>query len=223
MTAPAINSGVSPVLVANDSYEETATILPQRQLVDSFGRRITNVRISVTDRCNFRCAYCMPAAGMEWLRHEQILSFEEIERLARLLVKLGITQIRLTGGEPLVRKDLPRLVAMLSRIEGLRSLSLTTNGVLLKEQAKALAEAGLHRINVSLDSLVREKFHRLTHRDALHRVLEGLAELEKYPAITPVKINVVAMRDFSEEEVLNFAVFARQKGYWRVTIINQFW
>lgn len=158
---------------------------------------------------------------MEWLRHEQILSFEEIERLSRLLVKLGITQVRLTGGEPLVRKDLPRLVARLSRIEGLRSLSLTTNGV-LKEQAKALAEAGLHRINVSLDSLVREKFHRLTRRDALHWVLEGLAELEKYPAITPVKINVVAMRDFSEE-VLNFAVFARQKGYWRVTIINQFW
>lgn len=182
-------------------------------LVDSYGRRIKSMRISVTDKCNFRCTYCMPAEGLPWLKKSEILSYEEIERIARVAVGIGIEQIRLTGGEPLVRREVPELVRMLSSIEGLHSLSMTTNGILLKQQAKKLAEAGLTRINVSLDSLLREKFARLTRRDQLNQVLEGLAELEKYPAIHPIKINAVAMRDFSEEEVLDFARLARQKAY----------
>lgn len=182
-------------------------------LVDSYGRRIKSMRISVTDKCNFRCTYCMPAEGLPWLKKAEILSFEEIVRIARIAVSLGIEQIRLTGGEPLVRRDVPELVRQLHTIEGLHSLSITTNGILLKQQARALAEAGLTRINVSLDSLQREKFAKLTRRDQLDRVLEGLEELQKYPSIHPVKINAVAVRGFSEDEVLDFVRFARDKAY----------
>ena len=183
------------------------------RLVDSYGRLIKNVRISITDKCNFRCVYCMPAEGLQWLKKDQILSFEEIERLTRLLVSMGVEQVRLTGGEPTVRKDLPVLVRALSQIEGLKSLSLTTNGYLLKNLAKPLAEAGLTRINVSLDSLVRERFFELTRRDSLQQVMDGLEELEKYPTITPIKINAVAMKDFTEQEVAGFALLARRKPY----------
>jgi cyclic pyranopterin phosphate synthase len=182
-------------------------------LVDSYGRRIKSMRISITDKCNFRCTYCMPAEGLPWLKKAEILSYEEIVRIARVAVNIGIEQIRLTGGEPLVRRDVPELVRQLREIEGLRSLSLTTNGVLLKQQAGALAEAGLTRINVSLDSLNREKFAQLTRRDQIDRVLEGLADLEKYPSIHPIKVNAVAMRGYSEEEVLDFARLARRKAY----------
>jgi len=155
----------------------------------------------------------MPAEGLPWLKKAEILSYEEIERIARVAVKIGIEQIRLTGGEPLVRRDVPDLVRQLRKIEGLHSLSLTTNGILLKQQASALAEAGLNRINVSLDSLLREKFAQLTRRDQLSRVLEGLEELEKYPSIHPIKINAVAVRGYSEEEVLDFVQLARRKAY----------
>jgi cyclic pyranopterin phosphate synthase len=182
-------------------------------LVDSYGRRIKSMRISVTDKCNFRCTYCMPAEGLPWLKKAEILSYEEIERVARVTVNLGIEQIRLTGGEPLVRRDVPELVRQLRKIEGLRSLSITTNGILLKQQAHALAEAGLTRINVSVDSLVREKFAKLTRRDQLERVLEGLEEVEKYPSIHPIKVNAVAIRDYSEEEALDFVRLARRKAY----------
>jgi cyclic pyranopterin phosphate synthase len=182
-------------------------------LVDSYGRRIKSMRISITDKCNFRCTYCMPAEGLPWLKKSQILSYEELERITRVAVSIGIEQVRLTGGEPLVRRDVPEFVRQLRKIEGLRSLSITTNGILLKQQAKALAEAGLTRINVSLDSLVREKFAKLTRRDQLDRVLEGLEEVEKYPSIHPIKINAVAVRGFSEDEVLDFVQFARKKGY----------
>jgi cyclic pyranopterin phosphate synthase len=182
-------------------------------LVDSYGRRIKSMRISITDKCNFRCTYCMPAEGLPWLKKAEILSYEEIERVARVAVSIGIEQIRLTGGEPLVRRDVPELVRMLRQIEGLHSLSITTNGVLLKHQARALAEAGLTRINVSLDTLLREKFTQLTRRDQFDHVLEGLEELERYPAIHPIKINAVAIRGFSEEEVLDFARLARRKAY----------
>lgn len=183
------------------------------QLVDSYGRRIKSMRISITDKCNFRCTYCMPAEGLPWLKKAEILSYEEIVRLSRVAAGIGIEQIRLTGGEPLVRRDVPELIRQLHKIEGLRSLSLTTNGVLLKQQAGALADAGLNRINVSLDSLLREKFARLTRRDQFERVMEGLEELEKYPSIHPIKVNAVAMRDFSEEEVLDFVRLARRKAY----------
>src|SRR5947209_387904 len=182
-------------------------------LADSYGRRIKSMRISITDKCNFRCTYCMPAEGLPWLKKAEILSYEEIERISRVAVEMGIEQIRLTGGEPLVRRDVPELVHQLRQLPGLRSLSLTTNGILLKQQAKALAEAGLTRINVSLDSLIREKFAKLTRRDQFDRVLEGLEEVEKYPSIHPIKINAVAIRGFSEDEVLDFVQFARKKSY----------
>ena len=182
-------------------------------LTDSYGRRIKSLRISITDRCNFRCVYCMPAEGLAWVPRAEILTYEEITRLARIAVGIGIEQIRLTGGEPTVRRDLPDLIRMLREISGLRSLSLTTNGVLLTKLAGPLAEAGLTRINVSLDSLVRERFAQLTRRDALAQVLAGLEELEKYPTIRPIKVNAVAMRSFTEAEVLDFARLARRKPY----------
>ena len=182
-------------------------------LVDSYGRRIKSMRVSVTDKCNFRCTYCMPAEGLPWLKKAEILSYEEIVRIARVAVAIGIEQIRLTGGEPLVRRDVPCLVSQLRQIEGLRSLSLTTNGILLKQQAAALAEAGLTRINVSLDSLLREKFAQVVRRDQLHGVLAGLEEIKNYPAVPPVKSNAVARNNFSEEEVLPFVQFARDNAF----------
>ncbi len=182
-------------------------------LVDSYGRRIKSMRVSITDKCQFRCTYCMPAEGLPWLKRSEILSYEEITRVVRIAASIGIEQVRLTGGEPLVRRDVPELIRMLKPLPGLRSLSLTTNGVLLKKQAVLLAEAGLTRINVSLDSLVREKFFQLTRRDQFDAVIEGLEELEKYPSIHPIKINAVAMRGFTEDEVLDFAALARRKPY----------
>jgi cyclic pyranopterin phosphate synthase len=155
----------------------------------------------------------MPAEGLPWLKKAEILSYEEIVHIARVAVEIGIEQIRLTGGEPLVRRDVPEVVRQLRQIEGLRSLSLTTNGILLKQQAAALAAAGLTRINVSLDSLLREKFTRMTRRDQLHGVLAGLEEVKRYPAIHPIKINAVAIKDFSEEEVLPFVQFARDNAF----------
>jgi cyclic pyranopterin phosphate synthase len=194
-------------------FAESDAIPMSGPLVDSYGRRIKNLRVSVTDKCNFRCVYCMPADGLPWLPRSEILTFEEIARLSRVMVGLGVEQLRLTGGEPLVRRDLHALVRMLADIPGLRSLSVTTNGVLLARQAAQLAEAGLTRINVSLDSLVRERFAELTRRDALAQVLAGLEALEAHPAISPIKINAVAMRDFTESEVVAFAHLARRKPY----------
>jgi len=182
-------------------------------LEDSHGRAITDLRVSVTDRCNFRCQYCMPAEGLEWLDRSEVLSFEEIDRVVRLLVEMGVDSVRLTGGEPLVRRELPLLVSMLARIEGLDDLSLTTNGYLLERDAVALAEAGLQRINVSIDSLQRDRFFRLTRRDALPRVLRGLEAVAAQPAIERVKVNALAIRGFTEEEVLPFCEFARWHGF----------
>ncbi|HEY3082576.1 MAG TPA: GTP 3',8-cyclase MoaA [Chloroflexota bacterium] len=192
-----------------------ATASIPEHLVDGYGRQMGDLRISITDRCNFRCVYCMPEEGLKWLRNDKILTFEEITRLARLFVRMGIRNIRLTGGEPTVRAGLPDLVRMLRplRDEGLESLSLTTNGFRLDQLAGPLAEAGLTRINVSLDSLIREKFHRITRRDCLEQVLRGLEELEKHPTIRPIKVNAVAIRGFTEEEVIPFAELARRKGY----------
>ncbi|HEV2457742.1 MAG TPA: GTP 3',8-cyclase MoaA [Ktedonobacterales bacterium] len=182
-------------------------------LVDSYGRRIKSLRVSITDKCNFRCVYCMPAEGLPWLPRAEILTYEEITRLVRVMASLGIESVRLTGGEPTVRRDLPELVRMLGTVPGLRSLSLTTNGVLLPRLAGPLAEAGLTRINVSLDSLARERFAQLARRDALDQVLAGLEALEQYPTIRPIKVNAVAMRGFTEPEVLDFARLARRKPY----------
>jgi cyclic pyranopterin phosphate synthase len=182
-------------------------------LRDAHGRAITDLRVSVTDRCNFRCRYCMPAEGMPWLRREDILSFEEIERLVRVLVGLGIRDVRLTGGEPLARREFPRLVGMLAAIEGIRDLSVTTNGYLLERDAAALVDAGINRINVSVDSLARDRFHEITRRDALPQVLRGLEAIAAFPQVRPIKVNAVAMRDFTEPEVFRFAELARTTDY----------
>jgi GTP 3',8-cyclase len=184
----------------------------QHRLIDGYGRRISDMRISVTDRCNFRCVYCMPEEGMQWLKRESILSFDEIERIARIAVDLGVDEVRLTGGEPTLRPGLPELVARVSQLP-LRSLSLTTNGFLLRSMSRPLAEAGLKRINVSLDTLQHDRFHQIARRHGLDEVLAGLEELEKYPSIAPIKVNVVAMRDFTESEVVAFAQLARRKPY----------
>jgi cyclic pyranopterin phosphate synthase len=182
-------------------------------LRDGHGRLIGDLRVSVTDRCNFRCQYCMPAEGLPWLDRTEILTFEEIERVVRLLVPLGVRSVRLTGGEPLVRRGLPELIGMLRAIEGLDDLSLTTNGYLLEGMAEALVAAGLERINVSLDSLSRDRFFQITRRDSLSQVIRGLETLERFPQLGRVKVNCVAMRGFTEEEVIPFAELARRKPY----------
>jgi cyclic pyranopterin phosphate synthase len=180
-------------------------------LMDSYGRRIGKLRVSVTDRCNLRCVYCMPAEGLTWLPSAEILSYEEIARLTAVFAGMGVSGVRLTGGEPLLRADLPRLVKMLYAIDGIDDLSLTTNGIGLRGQVAALAQAGLRRVNVSLDSLDPKRFHELSRRDALPRVLEGLdAALETLPG--PIKVNVVSMRGHTEQEVVAFARLARQRG-----------
>jgi len=182
-------------------------------LRDSWGREIKSLRVSVTDKCNFRCRYCMPAEGLEWLERDELLSFEEIERLVRVLARMGVDEIRLTGGEPLVRRDLPTLVGMLAGTPGVRDLSLTTNGVLLDRFAAPLVEAGLRRLNVSLDSLSHVRFAEITRRDALDRVLAGLAAAEHHPELRPIKVNCVAIKGFTEEEVPALAELARRKPY----------
>jgi cyclic pyranopterin phosphate synthase len=182
-------------------------------LRDSWGREIKSVRVSVTDKCNFRCTYCMPAEGLEWLRRDEILTFEEIARLTGILARLGVDEVRLTGGEPLVRRDLPVLVGLLAQIDGVRDLSLTTNGILLDRLAGPLVSAGLQRINVSLDSLNHVRFAEITRRDALEAVLRGLEEAERYPELSPIKVNCVAVKGFTETEVPALAELARRKPY----------
>jgi len=217
VTSAPIALSVPPVWLHADpaSRLRPATLpdLGGDRLVDSFGRKIEDLRISVTDRCNFRCTYCMPEEGMTWLASDRLLTFDEIGRLARIGVALGIRELRLTGGEPTLRPGLPDLVRDLAQIEGTSSLSLTTNGFLLKKLAAPLAAAGLTRINVSLDTLQHDKFHWITRRKALTPVLEGLAELEKHQSIRPIKVNAVGMRNFTEDEIVDFAKWARKTGY----------
>ncbi|MEC9000051.1 MAG: GTP 3',8-cyclase MoaA [Actinomycetota bacterium] len=181
-----------------------------RPLIDGFGRRHRDLRISVTDRCNFRCGYCMPREGLEWLPRSELLTFEEVERVARLLVERhGVDSIRLTGGEPTVRANLHDLVRRLA-VLGV-DLALTTNGATLRTLAGPLAAAGLKRINVSLDSLRAERFAELTLRDDLPRVLDGIdAAIEA--GLDPVKVNVVVMRDVNDDELVDFARFGRDRG-----------
>jgi len=185
---------------------------PQPILRDRQGRSIVNLRISVTDRCNFRCVYCMPASGLQWIPRNEILSFEEIARVVRIAVGVGISRFRLTGGEPLVRAELPRLVEMLARADGVEDLSLTTNGVLLAGLAADLSAAGLKRVNISLDSLVRETFEKMARRDALDAVMHGLrAAARWFPG--PVKVNAVVLRGINDGEIEDFADLARREGY----------
>jgi GTP 3',8-cyclase len=187
--------------------------MPREPLIDGHGRRIADLRVSVTDRCNFRCQYCMPAEGLPWLERDEVLSFEEIVRLVGLLAEMGVHDVRLTGGEPLVRRDFPTLAAMLAATPGVEDLSVTTNGYLLERDAEKLVRAGINRFNVSIDSLQRDRFFEMTRRDALPRVLRGLEALARFPEAHPIKVNAVAMRGFTEDEALPFARFAREHPY----------
>lgn len=183
---------------------------PSPQLVDSFGRVAADLRISVTDRCDLRCNYCMPEGGLDWLPADEQLRFDEIERLAALLVSSGIRTVRLTGGEPLMRTRLPELVGRLAAL-GLDDLALTTNGTMLARHAEALRSNGLTRVNVSLDSLVSNRFERITRRDALAKVLEGI-RAAKQAGLDPVKVNCVVVAGTNDDEVLDFVGFARRTG-----------
>jgi len=181
-------------------------------LFDSYHRRLNYLRLSLTDRCNLRCMYCMPEGGIPKFSHDEILSYEELLRLARLSVKLGIEKIRLTGGEPLVRKGVIPFMARLKQIPGLKDISLTTNGVLLTERIEALWEAGIRRINISLDTLIREKFERITRVDHFNRVWEGIERAKKI-GFEPIKINVVAMRGINDDEILSFGRLSREEPF----------
>ena len=181
-------------------------------LIDSFGRLHDNLRLSVTDRCNIRCFYCMPEHDVQFVERREILDFEEIERFARIAVSLGVTKLRVTGGEPLLRRDLPALIGRLAAIPGVRDLALTTNGVLLPELARPLYEAGLRRLNVHLDTLDRERFREITRRDDLERVLDGLA-LCRGLGFRAIKLNAVAVKNLVEPDIVPLARFARENGF----------
>lgn len=202
---PRYNFGSTPLFAA---FPHMLRELP---LSDTFGRVHNNLRISVTDRCNIRCFYCMPADNVQFMPRKDLLTFEEIEQFVRAVVPLGINKLRLTGGEPLVRRDLHRLVAALRQVEGIEDLGITTNGILLAEQAQLLFDAGLRRLNVSLDALSPEKFQEITRREGYERVLEGI-DTAKRVGFRQIKINAVSIRGITEEEVVPFGHFARQTG-----------
>jgi cyclic pyranopterin phosphate synthase len=180
-------------------------------LVDQFGRIHNNLRISVTDRCNIRCTYCMPAGNVQFLPRREVLSFEEIERVVKAVVPLGVNKIRLTGGEPLVRQELDKLVERIVAIEGIEDVGLTTNGILLADQAERLFDAGLRRINISLDALSAEKFKQITRREGYEQVVAGI-HAAREAGFDPIKVNAVSIRGFTESEIVPFGHFARETG-----------
>lgn len=180
-------------------------------LIDSRERRHTNLRISVTDRCNIRCFYCMPNEKVRFKPRAELLTFEEIERFVRVVVRLGVTRVRLTGGEPLVRAELPRLVAALARVPGLTDLAMTTNGLLLAEYAEALKAAGLQRLNISLDTLDEDVFREIARRDGVSRVLAGIRVAQRL-GFAQIRLNAVAIRGVTEEEIVPLAQFARDEN-----------
>jgi GTP 3',8-cyclase len=181
-------------------------------LLDTFGRVGDDLRVSVGDRCNFRCVYCMPAEGLAWLPREELLTYEEITRVVGVFVSLGVRSVKLTGGEPTVRAELPTLVRMLRETQPDLEISMTTNGMLLDRLAEPLARAGLDRVSISCDSLLRHRFAEMTRRDALDRVMAGMAAAEA-AGLTPIKINCVVIGGQNEGEVVDFARFARETGY----------
>ncbi len=187
--------------------------------MDAYNRPISYLRISVTDRCNLRCVYCMPEAGVAWRPHEAILRYEEIETIVRAAAELGITKLRLTGGEPLVRLGVVELVRSLAAIPGIDDLAMTTNGVRLVDHAQELAAAGLHRVNISLDTLDRERFRRITRCDRLHDVLAGV-EAARAAGLSPVKINTVVTRGLNDEEVVALAGKTLDTGWWNIRFIE---
>jgi cyclic pyranopterin phosphate synthase len=182
------------------------------RLIDRHGRQVSSLRISVTDRCNFRCRYCMPDRGLVWLDRREILTYEEIHRLVNIFAQLGVTNIRLTGGEPLMRRELHLLVEKIHSVPGVHDIALTTNGYFLAEQALALVRAGLKRINVSVDSVDPAVFAKMVRRDYFRRVWEGLEVLENLP-IRPIKINVVLIRGVNDREIASFVHLARTKPF----------
>jgi cyclic pyranopterin phosphate synthase len=181
-------------------------------LADRYGRVATDLRVSVTDRCNLRCSYCMPAEGLDWLPKPELLTFEEMTRLVGIAVGLGVTDVRLTGGEPLLRRGLPDLVAMLAALEPRPRIAMTTNGLGLDRLAEPLARAGLDRVNISLDTIDRKAFEELTRRDRLHDVIAGL-EGAAAAGLTPVKVNSVAMRGVNDEQVADLLAWCLERGY----------
>ncbi len=191
--------------------EETNKV-KRPELIDGMGRKIVNLRISVTDRCNFRCTYCMPADNVEFMDRSNLLSFEEIQRVVEVVSRMGIFRLRLTGGEPLLRKDLPLLIRMLKSVDGIEDIAMTTNAFFLKQHAKALKEAGLQRLNISLDALDKEKFTHVNRRDCLDQVLEGMSEAREL-GFQSIKVNAVAIRNFSEPELVKLVDMGRSEGF----------
>jgi cyclic pyranopterin phosphate synthase len=181
-------------------------------LVDRFGRVHTNLRISVTDRCNIRCFYCMPNENVQFKPRRELLTFEELARVAQVAASLGVNKVRLTGGEPLVRTGLPRLVRILAAIPGIEDIALTTNGILLAEQAQALRDAGLQRLNVSLDGLQEETFQRISRREGLQRIIDGIFAARR-AGFERIRLNAVAIRGITEPEIVPLAGFAREHGF----------
>ena len=190
----------------------TAPETSRPKLIDGMGRTIVNLRISVTDRCNFRCTYCMPADNVEFMDRSNLLSFEEIQRVAQIVSRMGINRLRLTGGEPLMRKNLPVLIKMLNEVDGIDDIAMTTNAYFLKDQAQSLKDAGLKRLNVSLDALDPEKFRDVNRRDCLQSVLDGLDTARKV-GFKSIKINAVAVRNFSETEIMSLIEMGRSDGF----------
>lgn len=188
-------------------------------MIDQFGRRVEYLRISVTDKCNLRCVYCMPMEGLPWLKREALLSYEEIERIVRTMAGMGLKRVRITGGEPLVRRDLPELTAMLAKVPGIEDLSLSTNAVLLAEHADALRAAGVHRLNVSLDSLRPDRVDEIARRPGSYpKIMEGLRAAEE-AGFEPIKINVVLIRGQNDDEIEDFARITRERP-WHVRFIE---
>ena len=188
-------------------------------MIDQFGRRVEYVRVSVTDKCNLRCVYCMPLDGLDWLKRESLLSYEEIASVLRTMAGMGLEKVRITGGEPLVRKDLPLLVGMVAEIPGIVDISLSTNAVLLADQAQALRDAGIRRVNVSLDSLQEERVDAIARRPgSFGRIMEGL-EAAEVVGFDPIKINVVLIGGQNDDEIEDFALITRDRP-WHVRFIE---
>jgi len=187
-------------------------------LVDRCKRRITYLRVSVTDRCNLRCVYCMPPEGVKWQEHESIMRYEEIDNIIRVAAEEGVREVRLTGGEPLVRKNLPDLIHLISGIKGIKDISLTTNGILLGDQAEDLKNAGLNRINVSLDTMNPEKYARITRGGNIQRVFQGLEKAEAV-GLDPIKLNMVLLKGVNDGEIIELASLSRQHK-WQIRFIE---
>ncbi|MBI4538107.1 MAG: GTP 3',8-cyclase MoaA [Gemmatimonadetes bacterium] len=188
-------------------------------MIDQFGRPIEYLRISVTDKCNLRCVYCMPEEGLPWLKREEILSYEEIAEIVRVMARLGLRRVRLTGGEPLVRRDLPRLVEMIAAVAGIEDIALSTNAILLEEYADALRAVGVHRVNISLDSLQPERVDAIARRaGSYQKIMGGIAAAERV-GFSPIKINMVVMRGRNDDEVEDFARITRERP-WHVRFIE---